>query len=101
MLSIVACGDEDGPTDPGSGDAEARGTVDASGGTLTASDGSFSLTVPAGALSEATEIIVSELQVASLGLGTTLRSFDFEPDDLTFVGEVTLTLDLPGDLSRV
>lgn len=89
-MVLAACGDDDGPTDPGPsrGDVDATGTVDASGGTLTASDGSLTLTIPAGALTTATAMTVREIAPATLDFGTVVRSFDFEPDDLDFAGDV-------------
>lgn len=103
LLILAACGDDDGPTDPGNGSGEpiATGTVDGSGGTLDAADGSFALTIPPGALAAATQITVREVTPVTLAFGTALRSFDFEPDDIVFSDDVTMTVSLIEALPRI
>ena len=70
LLLLIGCSSS-GDNNSGSvGNAEVTATIDASGGTLTAKDGSFSLIIPAGALSRATEITVREIEPAQIGSGT-------------------------------
>ncbi|TGM01937.1 chitobiase/beta-hexosaminidase C-terminal domain-containing protein [Leptospira jelokensis] len=70
--------------------------VGPSGGTLTASDGSFSFEIPAGALSE-TKVITVSRNVSPNGsipteYGSTSPIFKFEPEGLKFLKPAYLTI---------
>ena len=75
---------------PVAGQRMAQATIDASGSTLTSSDGQFTLTVPAGALSSATQISIQAItDTIPGGLGWAYRLL---PEGTTFAQPVTLSL---------
>jgi len=64
-------------------------SIDASGGTLTSPDGQLTVTVPAGALSGATNLSITPIEnTAPGGVG---YAYDLEPNGTTFTQPVTLT----------
>lgn len=94
---IVACGG-------GGGDASgvaptARATIGAAGGTVASADGRVALTIPAGALGNATEIRITELaaaeQPASVRAASPLRVYRLEPSGTQFAVPARLRVELP------
>lgn len=68
----------------------ATATIGAGGGTLSLADGSASITVPAGALSRATELSIQSItNIAPNGIGNGVR---IGPENLTFATPVTVTI---------
>jgi hypothetical protein len=71
-------------------------TVTASGGTVQSSDGSFSLYIPAGALTETRQITVTQnaSPIGNIpeGFGKKTNILKFEPEGLTFARPATLTV---------
>ena len=101
-LLLAACGGGDGPTGPSPVPAgqSAQGTLGVAGGSvvLTSSDGAvFSLSVPAGALTKTTTIVLSTATATS----AQHFSLQFEPKGLVLAGglSATLTVTLRADAS--
>lgn len=87
-LILTACGGGGGggnstPTPSGSG-------IGPEGGVATSSDGKAKVTVPAGALTQTTEVTVS--LASNTGSGYIGSAYDFGPDGTTFQQPVTITL---------
>ncbi len=77
------------------------GTLGAAGGTLTSSDGSLSLTLPAGALSSDTVITITEIPTEELpgvfGELVVEKAFNVEPVGLDFATDVEISLTLESE----
>ncbi|MCE9661624.1 MAG: hypothetical protein K8R60_24110 [Burkholderiales bacterium] len=90
----------------GGADAGVRATIGAAGGTLVSADGAFTLTIPAGALGNPTDIVITELKgndiPAPLRLSTLEKAYRLEPAGTRFAvtarAKVTLPLGAPDDL---
>lgn len=116
-LFFLGCGGDDGagpaddggnnggtlpdpvPTAAGTPDgAPATATIGAAGGSLTSSDGAFTLNVPAGALASDTDITVQPItNTAWGGIG---KGYQLTPDGLTFSEPVELEFEIaPEDLA--
>ena len=100
---LVACSDTLEPVDPTPVPPQlppvvtgvlvgppASATIGPAGGTLALADGSASVTVPAGALSRATELTIQSItNIAPNGIGTGVR---IAPETLTFAVPVTVSI---------
>ncbi len=97
LLPLVSCGDDDrSPTTPGATTLDASGTIGPAGGSIRSADGRLVLTVPAGALDEDTEIVITEvtakdLSVTGEGMDVS-HALTMEPAGLAF--DVGITLEL-------
>lgn len=100
-LLLAACGGGGGEGDNSSGtsttttlpDVGSAGMVGAAGGTVVSDDGKLRLDIPAGALTEETQVEVVEVPAADLGLDVTALTgavYDLLPDGLTFSAPVTV-----------
>ena len=90
---LVACGSSDDPT---AAVVEASATIDAAGGTLQGPDGVV-VTVPAGALTEPTEIRIARSAVGSPSAppdGYTIgdKVYELTPHDVVFLYPVTIEM---------
>lgn len=91
---LAACGGDDAPAD-----ATVRQSIGAAGGSLRSADGKMSLTIPAGALGNDTEIAITEVSpdnqsdaVRQLGADKVYR---LEPSGLAFAQAVSYEVSLP------
>jgi hypothetical protein len=105
LAGLAACGgggespDAPAGAPPQPADPQARATIGAAGGEVTFADQRFKLTIPAGALGNATEIVITELSPANVPanlkpLGTD-KVYRLEPSGLQFAQPVTATAQLP------
>ncbi len=109
LVLLLSCGDDDpaGPPDDGGNNnnpepqATAPGTpngqatqavIGAAGGTLASDDGSFSIDIPAGALSQDETIIIQP--ITNTAWGGVGNGYRLEPDGLTFAIPVELAFDV-------
>ncbi len=104
FFGAAGCGSSGGSDpDAGGGDPYEAVTVriDAGdGGTITSADGVFTLTIPAGALSEDTDLTVRAVPADALpaevsALSPTSLVYDVQPDGLTFSSPVVLAFHWP------
>jgi hypothetical protein len=99
-LLLAACGGGGGgggtqaPADPAT-----RASVGAAGGSVASPDGKLTLTIPAGALGNSTEITITEVSPANvpahLQASGVDRVFKLEPAGLQFAQPATLSVTLP------
>jgi len=89
--AIAACSsDSDDPATPGQSSTPSTTRVSAKdGGTVTDATGTVTLSIPAGALAEDTDIT---LAVGAATSATIASVYDFGPDGLTFLTPATLTI---------
>jgi hypothetical protein len=110
-LLFISCGGDDGtgPDDGGSnGDvpmptpvgtsngAPVSGTIGAAGGSLTSSDGLFTVDVPPGAL--ASDTLITIQPITNTAHGGDGNAYRLTPDGLTFALPVDVTVDLTDSL---
>ncbi len=108
LFALVAgCSSDDDPvTPPAPTLVEVQGTVGATGGTLTSSDGSMSLTVPAGVLTADTEISIVEADPttadAILDEYVVRKTFTVTPPDMDLGPESiwAFTWDVPASATK-
>lgn len=98
---LISCSSDDDPVTPDPPQLiQLSGTVGASGGTLTSTDGKLSLTFPPGAVTAETDITVTEIaadEASAIFDGLVIeKAFNVEPLGLEFAEdvEISLTLDL-------
>ena len=95
VAALAACGGDGGPP----ADPQVRQSVGAAGGMLSTADGAFTLTIPAGALANDTEITIIELAAARQPDGLKALNADkvyrLEPSGLVFVVPATASVTLP------
>jgi len=109
--ALSACGDDssggaDGGDVPGDGDGDGDGDIDPISEMITADDGGeivtqgASINIPAGALSEDTEITVDVILATDVPEAENVASliYDFGPDGTTFSTPVELTIALNGSV---
>ncbi len=109
LLALMAgCGGDDGPAAPdptpdpevGVPDGDpSTATIGSGGGTLASSDGAFSLTIPAGALSADTGVTIQPItNVAPGGLS---KGYRLSPDGLQFAAPIDITFEIADDALAV
>lgn len=96
---VVSCGGGGGGNNPPAADPSAKATLGAAGGTLKSPDGQLTLTIPAGALGNDTEITITELAAANVpqrlkDLGAD-RVWQLGPDGQQFAMPAALKIELP------
>jgi hypothetical protein len=108
LVMVTACGGGGGPDDGGGvppppapppADPQVRQTIGAAGGEVAFADQRFKLTIPAGALGNATEIVITELSATNLPANLQPLNADkvyrLEPSGTQFAAPVTATAQLP------
>ncbi len=108
LLALAAgCSSDDDPvTPPAPTLVEVQGTIGTAGGTLTSSDGSMSLTVPAGVLGADTDISVVEAEPATAGAALdeyiVRKTFTVTPADIDLGPNSiwTFTWDVPAGAAK-
>jgi hypothetical protein len=86
------------PTAPGTPTGTAiTKTIDANGGTITSTDGQFSVIIPAGALSASTDITIQPITNTAPEGDASVTNYRLLPDGTTFAAPVTLTFNIPDD----
>lgn len=113
LLLLSSCGGDDSPAgpdpdpdpDPVPADVgvpngtPTTGTLGSAGGSLSSSDGAFSLTIPAGALATNTAITIQPItNKAGGGLG---QGYRLTPDGLTFTTAIDITFEIADDALAV
>jgi hypothetical protein len=96
--AVVLSGCTDESPDPGPAPAPTgETTIGPAGGTLQSTDRRFTLTVPAGALAEATTISVAPVDASELpeDLRVDLPAYRLEPSGLTFAAPIHTVLEVP------
>jgi len=107
IVLFTACGGGAGEDDNGSEtfttttftDVGSAGTVGAAGGSVTSDDGKLRLDIPAGALTEETQVEVVEVPAADVGLDATALTgavYELLPDGMTFSAPVSTVRTLSG-----
>lgn len=106
---VAACGGSGGDgggggaPPPTTNDPQARSSVGAAGGEVTFPDQRFKLTIPAGALGNTTEIVITELSAdnvpASLKPINADKVYRLEPSGTQFAMPVAATVQLPASAS--
>lgn len=102
FLTSCSSGSDSAETDsPAGAPTQLSGTLGAAGGTLTSSDGTLSLTLPAGALSADTEITITEIAADEIpgvfGELVVEKAFNVEPIGLDFATDVKISLTLESE----
>jgi hypothetical protein len=96
VAAAVACSSSSSsPGGTGTGTSTGQGTVGASGGKVSTSDGTVTVSIPAGALPGDTQITITEIQ--SPAPGAIGKTYEIGPTGTQFASPVTLTFKYAGD----
>jgi hypothetical protein len=106
LIPALSCSsdDEEGPTDPGNPTLDVSGTVGSDGGVIASDDRRLVLTIPAGALANDTEIVIT--QVAADDIAAVPENLDviyaltFEPASLDLAAPMILELQYTGEADK-
>ncbi len=108
LAFLAGCGGDDGPAAPdpdpdpevGVPDGDpSSATIGSGGGALASSDGAFSLTVPAGALSSDTAITIQP--ITNTAPGGLAKGYRLSPDGLQFAAPIDITFEIADDVLAV
>ncbi|MCP4291163.1 MAG: hypothetical protein GY780_04945 [bacterium] len=99
LVLLPACSSDDTTTPEPAIPAQVSGTIGTGGGTLTSSDNRLSITIPAGALTADTEIVVTEMDTPPtdlrLGPFVAQAGLTFEPAGLHLLQSAEVSFELP------